>query len=249
MKVKNIMFSGFAAAILMGVGAANAVVSADTYNLANTGYVDAKVAAVATEAGKKENAANKFTDSSKDAWRDAENKDVQFPTINVAERIALDSVAQISADVADLTDIRTKANKAAEDIAKLNGTAETSGSVANTIAAALAEKNYTTMGEVEAKNYLTAVPAEYVTSEELAAENYATKDNVATAKQQAIDAAAEAAKIYTTMGEVEAKNYLTAVPAEYVTSEELAAEDYATKANVATAKQEAVDAAEEAAKI
>ncbi len=186
MKVKNIMFSGFAAAILMGVGAANAVVSADTYNLANTGYVDAKVAAVATEAGKKENAANKFTDATKEAWKSAD-KAVAFPTIGVAEQIALDSVAQISADVADLSGLRTDVNKATEDIAKLNGDANTVGSVANTIAAALVEKNYTTMADVEAKNYLTAVPAEYVTSEELAAENYTTMTDVE-AKGYAVEA-------------------------------------------------------------
>ena len=174
MKVKNIMFSGFAAAILMGVGAANAVV-ANPVTLADQAYVDGKINLVA---GQKENAANKFTDATKEAWKSATNKDVQFPTINVAEQIALDSVAQISADVADLTDIRAAANKATEDIAKLNGGVETPGSVANTIAAALTEKNYTTMADVEEKGYLTAVPAEYVTSEELAAENYTTMADV-----------------------------------------------------------------------
>ena len=136
MKVKNIMFSGFAAAILMGVGAANAVV-ANPVTLADQGYVDAKVKVVADEVATKEAEANKFTDATAKSWMNAENKDVQFPTINVAERIALDSIAGISADIEDLTDIREKANNATTDIATLKGNAETAGSVAHSIAAAL----------------------------------------------------------------------------------------------------------------
>ena len=135
MKVKNIMFSGFAAAILMGVGAANAAV-ANPVTLADQGYVDAKVKVVADEVATKEASANKFTDVTKEAWKSAD-KAVAFPTIGVAEQIALDSVAQISADVKDLSDIRSGVNKATEDIAKLNGDAETAGSVAHSIAAAL----------------------------------------------------------------------------------------------------------------
>lgn len=57
MKVKNIMFSGFAAAILMGVGAANAVV-ANPVTLADQGYVDAKFNSLD---GKKEAVANKVS--------------------------------------------------------------------------------------------------------------------------------------------------------------------------------------------
>ena len=132
MKVKNIMFSGFAAAILMGVGAANAVVSDATYNLANTGYVDAKVGQA--EAAAKKHFDDKYDSESKlsvllNAKEDVANKvasvdledaegkldlaklsalDSQtdkYPSVSAAKAIAdavLASVDEVSAQVGDL---------------------------------------------------------------------------------------------------------------------------------------------------
>lgn len=135
MKVKNIMFSGFAAAILMGVGAANAVVSDATYNLANTGYVDAKVAAVA---GQKEAVANKMNATTAGATDlDVLAADeANYPSVAAAVEIADKKAKAVVKDV----------NEAAGDLATLKGNVDklmvkvdTEGNVAAAIAGALTE--------------------------------------------------------------------------------------------------------------
>ncbi len=132
MKVKNIMFSGFAAAILMGVGAAHAVV-ANPVTLADQGYVDAKINLVA---GQKEAVANKMNaTTAAAATLDALAADEDnYPSVAAAVEIADKKAKAVVKDV----------NEAAGDLATLKGNVDnlmkkvdTEGNVAAAIAGAL----------------------------------------------------------------------------------------------------------------
>ena len=133
MKVKNIMFSGFAAAILMGVGAANAV-GANPVTLADQGYVDAKVSAAKAHFDGKYDSTEKLTDllaekedaANKVAELDLKSADgsvdltklgaldaqtTTYPSVSAAKAIAdavLSSVDKVSSQVGNLgTDVAT----------------------------------------------------------------------------------------------------------------------------------------------
>ena len=108
MKVKNIMFAGFAAAIFAGVaGAANAA----TYNLASQEYVDAKDTAAAAEF-RKADAAMKAEYEAADAALEAAYKAADGQTLEAARKYADDIVAgeggiseQVQQNTADIATI------------------------------------------------------------------------------------------------------------------------------------------------
>ncbi|MBR6685398.1 MAG: hypothetical protein IKL37_04000 [Alphaproteobacteria bacterium] len=138
MKVKNIMFSGFAAAILMGVGAANAAVIANPVTLADQGYVDTKVSQAEAAAKKhfddkydsesklsvllnaKEDAANKVSsDSNVDLsdmtpeevnqfMAERSNENTKYPTVAAAQQIAQVVLKSVSTTAADVSAMKTK---------------------------------------------------------------------------------------------------------------------------------------------
>ena len=119
MKVKNIMFAGFAAAIFAGVaGAANAA----TYNLASQEYVDAKDTAAAAEFRKADaamkaeyeaaDAAMKAEYEAADAALEAAYKAADGQTLEAARKYADDIVAgeggiseQVQQNTADIATI------------------------------------------------------------------------------------------------------------------------------------------------
>ena len=159
MKVKNIMFSGFAAAILMGVGAANAINGPVT--LADTGYVDEKVNLVA---GQKEAVANKMNATTAKAANldtlatDEANYPSVAAAVEIADKKASSVLEKVNANAGNLNTLIT-------DVATLKGDAEKEGSVAHSIAAALktAEDDATVKADkalADAKTYADGKAAE-----------------------------------------------------------------------------------------
>lgn len=196
MKVKNIMFSGVMAAILMSVaGAANA---ADPISVASTGYVDTKVGAVDTKVGSIPQGG--FTVGS-DNYNDVATAITALDT-KTKGLVGSEEVGKIQESVATLTGDATKEGsvkyqiKAVEDAQKLvdaeqdgkiqanadaittlNAGAETVGSVANKIAQAVSDEalsKYTTDTELEDKGYQTADDVQTAISDLKLGETYAT---------------------------------------------------------------------------
>ena len=160
MKIKNIMFSGVMAAILMSVaGAANA---ADPISVASTGYVDAKVGVVDTKVGTIPQ--DGFTVGSGtyyDVAAAIEALDTKTAGVvgteemeNIQESIAtltgdeskegsvkyqINAVKTAQAEVDAAQDLKITANQGA--ITKLNGTDTEEGSVAHSIANAVIKQS------------------------------------------------------------------------------------------------------------
>ncbi len=160
MKIKNVMFSGVMAAILMSVaGAANA---ADPISVASTGYVDAKVGVVDTKVGTIPQGgftvgsatysdvatAIKALDTKTEGVvgsEDMQNIQNSIATLtgdvnkegSVKQQINAVKTAQ--AEVDEAQDLKITANQGA--IEKLNANAETSGSVAHSIANAVIQQS------------------------------------------------------------------------------------------------------------
>ena len=120
MKVKNIMFSGFMAAILTGV--ACSADAATSFQVASKQYVDARDEAIVATQGtvdakqdediaKKEDVANKVSGNlTADELNgmSAEDKSNKYPSIGAAMAIATAMVGEISDDVADLTNLKSQ---------------------------------------------------------------------------------------------------------------------------------------------
>lgn len=194
MKIKNIMFGGVMAAILMSVaGAANA---ADPISVASTGYVDAKVGVVDTKVGTIPQGG--FTVGSatySDVATAIEALDTKTEGV-----VGSEDMQNIQGSIATLTGDATKEGsvkyqiKAVEDaqklvddaqdgkiqanenaITKLNGTATEDGSVAKSIADALADGNYVDENELQGKGYQTAGDVQTAISDLKLGENYQAK--------------------------------------------------------------------------
>ena len=106
MKVKNIAFSGFAAALFVGVcGAANANTTTTAVELTSKTYVDRAVLDVATEVGKKANAADVYTKGQVDSTVAtlATKTELEDTTEALQE-----SIDKISAGDVELTNYYTK---------------------------------------------------------------------------------------------------------------------------------------------
>lgn len=160
MKIKNVMFSGVMAAILMSVaGAANA---ADPISVASTGYVDAKVGVVDTKVGTIPQGgftvgsatysdvatAIKALDTKTEGVvgsEDMQNIQDSIATLtgdenkegSVKQQINAVKTAQAEVDAAQ--NLKITANQGA--IEKLNANAETDGSVAHSIANAVIQQS------------------------------------------------------------------------------------------------------------
>lgn len=157
MKVKNVVFSGFMAAILMSAtGTASAAIS-----VASQGYVDAKVGAVETSvsdtyqtkadaatalAGKADNADTLAGYGITDAYTKTES-DEKFMILEDATVLGA-NLQWTSDGKLDTKGIATEAGVAALQ-ERVNGTADTAGTVAYDIAAALKAANDYTDTEVK----------------------------------------------------------------------------------------------------
>lgn len=240
MKVRNIMFTGFMAAIL-GATSANAAIS-----VASQGYVDAKVGAVSTSvsntyqtkadaetaASGVETELGKKVDqtvydahlTSQKAIDDEQTEDISKNTAAIA---TLNGDAETPGSVkneikvlsdllggtaGDVSGLTTQVSANTTAIEKLNAEAATIGSVANSIAEAL--KDYSTTEQVDAKDTATLD----------AAKAYA--DGLADNYDAAGSAAAVEAKLadYTTTAD------LTTTLESYATNTALKAEEDARKA-------------------
>ena len=184
MKIKNIMFGGVMAAILMSVaGAANA---ADPISVASTGYVDAKVGVVDTKVGTIPQGG--FTVGSatySDVATAIEALDTKTEGVigskdmqNIQDSIAtltgdenkdgsvkqqINAVKTAQAEVDEAQDLKITANENA--ITKLNGAATESGSVAHSIANAVIQQSQvqdleTALGGKADKTTIGDVPAD-----------------------------------------------------------------------------------------
>ena len=202
MKIKNIMFSGVMAAILMSVaGAANA---ADPISVASTGYVDAKVGVVDTKVGTIPQ--DGFTVGSGtyyDVATAIEALDTKTAGVvgteemeNIQESIAtltgdeskegsvkqqINAVKTAQAAVDEAQDLIITANQGA--ITKLNGTATEDGSVAHSIANAVIQQSQvkdleTALGGKADKTTIGDVPADKTVVQMIAdAQRTATYDD------------------------------------------------------------------------
>lgn len=194
MKIKNIMFGGVMAAILTSVaGAANA---ADPISVASTGYVDAKVGVVDTKVGTIPQGG--FTVGSatySDVATAIEALDTKTEGVvgsedmqNIQDSIAtltgdenkdgsvkqqINAVKTAQAEVDAAQNQKITANENA--ITKLNGTATEEGSVAKSIADALANGNYVDENELTQKGYQTAGDVQTAISDLKLGENYQAK--------------------------------------------------------------------------
>lgn len=184
MKIKNIMFGGVMAAILMSVaGAANA---ADPISVASTGYVDAKVGVVDTKVGTIPQGgftvgsatysdvatAIKALDTKTEGVvgsEDMQNIQNSIATLtgdenkdgSVKQQINAVKTAQAEVDAAQNQKITANENA----ITKLNAGAETDGSVAHSIANAVIQQSQvqgleTALGDKADKTTIGDVPAD-----------------------------------------------------------------------------------------
>lgn len=228
MKVKNIMFSGFAAAILMGVGAANAVVTNDTYNLANKGYVDAKVGQVDAKL------AGYATTGQLEGYQQKLSGDNAGDNIAISE---VDGVVKIGAsNVVKTTDIWDKAASTAagalddDPTNYLNAATQIDDKVptvaaARQIAGAVLTKVDSVSGNIDKLEQIVGGTDENGQKSGLVK---AVADNTSAIQTLNGDVNTEGSVAKSIADALDEKNYLTAVPEEYVTSEELAAEKYTT---------------------
>ncbi len=211
MKIKNVMFSGVMAAILMSVaGAANA---ADPISVASTGYVDTKVGVVDTKVGTIPQGG--FTVGSAN-YSDVATAIVALDT-KTEGVVGSEDMQNIQDSIATLTGDANKEGsvkyqiKAVEDAQKLvddeqdgkieanenaittlNAGAETDGSVAYKIAQAVSDEalsKYTTDAELEGKGYQTAGDVQTAISGLKLGETYATVSAL-----EGVKATAEAAQ-------------------------------------------------------
>ena len=184
MKIKNIMFGGVMAAILMSVaGAANA---ADPISVASTGYVDAKVGVVDTKVGTIPQGgftvgsatysdvatAIKALDTKTEGVvgsEDMQNIQNSIATLTGDEnkdgsvKQQINAVKTAQAEVDEAQDLKITANENA--ITKLNAGAETDGSVAHSIANAVIQQSQvkdleTALGGKADKTTIGDVPAD-----------------------------------------------------------------------------------------
>lgn len=161
MKIKNVMFSGVMAAILMmSVGAAMAEGETAAISVASTGYVEAKVGALETSVqGVYQTKADAKTAA--DAQKLIDDKQTQDIKSNT-EAINMLGGESGAAGVATLvSDVNT--NKTA--ISTLNAGAETEGSVAHSIANAVIQQSQvqdleTALGGKADKTTIGDVPAD-----------------------------------------------------------------------------------------
>lgn len=184
MKVKNILFCGVMAAILMSVaGVANA---ADPISVASTGYVDTKVGAVDTKVGTIPQGG--FTVGSA-TYSDVSAAITALDT-KTKGLVGSDEVGQIQASVATLMGDADKEGsvkqqiKVVEDAQKLVDKAQDENITANENAIITLKANAETEGSV-AYQIAQAVSDEalskYITDTELEGEGYQTADDVRTA--------------------------------------------------------------------
>lgn len=170
MKIKNVMFSGVMAAILMSVaGAANA---ADPISVASTGYVEAKVGALETsvQGAYQTKADAKTAADAQKLIDDKQTQDIKSNT-EAINMLGGDSGAEGVATL--VSDVNT--NKTA--ISTLNADAQTEGSVAYKIAQAVSDEalsKYTTDAELEGKGYQTAGDVQATIDNLKLGETYAT---------------------------------------------------------------------------
>lgn len=188
MKVRNIMFTGFMAAIL-GATSANAAIS-----VASQGYVDAKVGAVSTSVSNLETTVSNTYQTKAEAETAASG--VETELAKKVDQTVYDAhlTAQEAIDAKQTEDI----SKNTAAIATLNGDAETPGSVKNEIKV-LSDLLGGTSGDVT--SLTTQVSANTTAIEKLNAEA-ATIGSVA-------NSIAEALKDYSTTEQVDAKDTAT----------------------------------------
>lgn len=188
MKVRNIMFTGFMAAIL-GATSANAAIS-----VASQGYVDAKVGAVSTSVSNLETTVSNTYQTKAEAETAASG--VETELAKKVDQTVYDAhlTAQEAIDAKQTEDI----SKNTAAIATLNGDAETPGSVKNEIKV-LSDLLGGTSGDVS--SLTTQVSANTTAIEKLNAEA-ATIGSVA-------NSIAEALKDYSTTEQVDAKDTAT----------------------------------------
>lgn len=188
MKVRNIMFTGFMAAIL-GATSANAAIS-----VASQGYVDAKVGAVSTSVSNLETTVSNTYQTKAEAETAASG--VETELAKKVDQTVYDAhlTAQEAIDAKQTEDI----SKNTAAIATLNGDAATPGSVKNEIKV-LSDLLGGTAGDVS--GLTTQVSANTTAIEKLNAEA-ATIGSVA-------NSIAEALKDYSTTEQVDAKDTAT----------------------------------------
>lgn len=188
MKVRNIMFTGFMAAIL-GATSANAAIS-----VASQGYVDAKVGAVSTSVSNLETTVSNTYQTKAEAETAASG--VETELAKKVDQTVYDEhlTAQETIDAKQTEDI----SKNTAAIATLNGDAATPGSVKNEIKV-LSDLLGGTAGDVS--GLTTQVSANTTAIEKLNAEA-ATIGSVA-------NSIAEALKDYSTTEQVDAKDTAT----------------------------------------
>lgn len=188
MKVRNIMFTGFMAAIL-GATSANAAIS-----VASQGYVDAKVGAVSTSVSNLETSVSNTYQTKAEAETAASG--VETELAKKVDQTVYDEhlTAQEAIDAKQTEDI----SKNTAAIATLNGDAATPGSVKNEIKV-LSDLLGGTAGDVS--GLTTQVSANTTAIEKLNAEA-ATIGSVA-------NSIAEALKDYSTTEQVDAKDTAT----------------------------------------
>ena len=200
MKVKNIMFAGFASAILSGVcGAA----SAADYNLVTEGYVTEKLA------GKADTGAS-YTKSETDTLLgDKVSTETYAAYIETQEGVDEAQDAKIQANTAAIDGLSgvdgTGFATMQQDITTLKTAVnDENGAVAQKIATAIAAEELRADGKYQEKGdyaLKSELPTDYVTSEGLAAEGFLKAETAATTYQPIGDY--QPAGDYVTTGEME----------------------------------------------
>ena len=167
MKVKNLMFSGFMAAILTGIAC-----SADAAVVASKEYVDARETSIL-------DTVEQIYQKSDTALTETDVRDEIKAVVGTAESGLIKDVADNKSAISDLSD-DVSANTAA--IQTLNGDADTTGSVQNQI------KVLSELLEIDKKqNTITGDELKALNSG-ITAEKVADYDNYATTKQDVMSA-------------------------------------------------------------
>ncbi|MBQ7128180.1 MAG: hypothetical protein IJO18_04330 [Alphaproteobacteria bacterium] len=237
MKVKNIMFAGFASAILSGVcGAA----SAADYNLVTEGYVTEKLA------GKADTGAS-YTKSETDTLLDGKVSTGTYAAyIETQEGVDEAQDAKIQANTAAIDGLSgvdgTGFATMQQDISTLKTAVnDENGAVAQKIATAIAAEELRADGKYQEKGdyaLKSELPTDYVTSEGLAAEGFLKAETAATTYQPIGDY--QPAGSYVTTDGLAAEGFLKAETAattyqpigdyqpagSYVTTDGLSAEGF-----------------------
>ena len=249
MKVKNIMFAGFASAILSGVcGAA----SAADYNLVTEGYVTEKLA------GKADTGAS-YTKSETDTLLDGKVSTGTYAAyIETQEGVDEAQDAKIQANTAAIDGLSgvdgTGFATMQQDISTLKTAVnDENGAVAQKIATAIAAEELRADGKYQEKGdyaLKSELPTDYVTSEGLAAEGFLKAETAATTYQPIGDY--QPAGSYVTTDGLSAEGFLKATTAAETYQPKgnyQEAGDYVTTGEMETALQDKQDVIENLATI